>query len=181
MKRIFTLLILTLISTQALAVDGSIPWAFLKLQIANFAVFAILIVYLSRSKIAPVFKVIKDEYLKKSQEAQFKLETAEKKRDDLINKILKLEEERSASLVKAKEQAEEKYRVKMLQVKDSVSALNKDLEGQIAGLKRSQATKLKNLLMDTSITELKKDLGSDVDEELLIQLQNSFVESVVRV
>ena len=131
MKNIFTFFFLTLLSTQALAAEGSIPWAFLKLQVANFVVFAILIVILSRSKIAPVFKAIKDEYIKKSQEAKLKLESAEKKRDDLVHKILKLEEERSASLVKAKEQAEAKYKAKMLQIKDSVSALNKDLEGQI--------------------------------------------------
>ncbi len=178
-----TLLLLVLWTTQSFGAGGGgeIPWAFLKLQIANFVVFAILIVFLSRSKIAPIFKSIREDYLTKSQEAKLKLEASEQKRDELVQKILKLEEERSAALVKAQTQADAKYKAKMLEVKESVAAMNKDLEGQIEGLKRSQASKLRNLLMEKSISELKEDLGSDVDEALLIKLQNSFVESVARV
>ena len=62
--------------------------------------------------------------------------------------------------------------------KDSVSAMNKDLESQIEGFKRSQSGELKNLLMNKSIAELKTDLKGDVEEALLVQLLDQFVTSV---
>jgi F0F1-type ATP synthase membrane subunit b/b' len=156
-------------------------WSFVKLQIMNFIAFAALIIFLSYSKIAPVFKQQRQEYLEKSQAAQAKLEAAKKERDELKEKISKLELGANEALKKAESQAEAAYKAKILEVKNSISSLNKDLEGQIEGLKRHQAKALKDLLMERSISELKKDLGSEVDEKLLVQLQNSFVENVVRV
>lgn len=186
MKNILAVLLVCIFSIEAFAAGGSSAglttevWAFIKLQIVNFVVFAGLIIFLSRSKIAPAFKQFKEDYLAKSQEAQRKLDEAKAERDNLSSKITKLQDDFSEAVAKAESQAEGKYKAKLAEVKNNISAMNKDLEGQIEGLKRSQASSLKNLLMESSIDELKKDLGSDVDEQLLIQLQNSFVESVAR-
>lgn len=167
-----------MISTSAFASDGGVPVAFIKLQFFNFLFFAALIFFLSKSKIAPVFKEIRADYLAKSQAAQKKLEDAKTEKENLEISIGKLEGEFKATVAKAEESADLKYKAKIADVKISIQSLSKDLDGQIEGLKRSQATALKNLLMEKSIEELKTDLGSDVDEDLLIRLQNSFVESV---
>ncbi|MGH1467844.1 MAG: hypothetical protein ACRBBP_03060 [Bdellovibrionales bacterium] len=178
MRNLILLLVVTLVTTQAFAAGDGIPMAFIKLQLMNFAFFVAMIVFLSRSKLSPLFKQFKTDYIAKSQEAQKKLDDAKTERDELVKTIEKLETEFAETLAKANEQAEVRYKAKLASVKESIQTMGKDLEGQIEGLKRSQAAELKSLLMETSIEELKKDFSSEVDEQLLIQLQNSFVEGV---
>ncbi len=181
MKNFVVLLVAIAIPLSAFAGEhGGVPMAFIKLQLWNFLFFAALLIYLSRSKIAPIFKQVKDDYIAKSQEAQRKLEEAKSEKERLEVSIAKLEAEFKSTVAKAEKQAEVRYQAKLADVKVSIESLNKDLDGQIEGLKRSQATALRNLLMEKSIEELKADLGSDVDKDLLVRLQNSFVENVER-
>lgn len=167
-----------LLSSNAYAAGGSIPMAFIKLQIMNFVVFALVIFFISRSKIAPVFKQIKEDYIAKAEAAKIKLEQAKAQRDELAHKLENLELGFEASLEKADQDARALYKTKILETKDSVASLNRDLESQIEGLKRSQSNELRNILMEQSIEGLKSDLDGDVDEKLLIQLQDQFVKTM---
>lgn len=174
-----TLLAITLFSSVAFAAgDGELPLAFIKLQIYNFIAFAIIIFFISRSKIAPIYKQIKEDYINESEAAARKLADAKAKRDELAHKLENLELGFQAAIEKADLDARSIYKSKILDTKDSVSAMNKDLESQIESLKRSQSNELKGILMNRSIEELKADLNGDVDEALLMQLQDKFVNTV---
>jgi F0F1-type ATP synthase membrane subunit b/b' len=169
---------LMLVSSNAYAAGGGIPMAFIKLQIMNFIVFGLVIFFISRSKIAPVFKQIKDDYVAKAEAAKIKLEQAKIEKDELAHKLESLELGFEANLEKADQDARNLYKTKILEAKDSVSSLHRDLETQIEGLKRSHSNKIKSSLMEQSIEALKSDLGADVDEKLLIQLQEQFVKTM---
>jgi len=173
------LIVITLLSSVASAAgDGGIPIEFIKLQVYNFIAFAVIIFFISRSKLAPVYKQIKEDYIKNSEAAARKLADAKARRDELAHKLENLELGYKSTLEKADQDARALYKTKILDTKDSVSAMNKDLESQIEGLKRSQSNQLKSLLMNKSIEELKTDLNGEVDEALLIQLQDKFVNTV---
>jgi F0F1-type ATP synthase membrane subunit b/b' len=173
------LLAVILITPSAFAAsDAGVPIEFIKLQIYNFIAFALVVFFISRSKIAPVYKKIKEDYIKDSEAAARKLADAKARRDELAHKLENLELGYQAAIEKADLDARALYKSKMLDTKDSVSAMNKDLESQIEGLKRSQSGELKNLLMNKSIDELKTDLKGEVDEALLMKLQDKFVHNV---
>lgn len=167
-----------LISVPAHAAGGAIPMAFIKLQIMNFVAFGLVIFFISRSKVAPVFKQIKDDYIATAEAAKIKLEQAKARRDELAHKLENLELGFEASLEKADQDARALYKAKILETKDSVVSLNRDLESQIEGLKRAQSNELRNALMEQSIEGLKSDLDGDVDEKLLVQLQDQFVKTM---
>jgi len=167
-----------LASTSFAAGDGSVPVEFIKLQIYNFIAFALVIFFVSRSKIAPVYKKVKEDYIRDSEAAARKLADAKARRDELAHKLENLELGYQATLEKADQDARAIYKTKILDTKESVAAMNKDLESQIEGLKRSQSNQLKAMLMNSSIDELKSDLNGEVDEALLIQLQDQFVNTV---
>jgi len=173
------LLAITLFTATASAAgDAGIPIAFIKLQIYNFVAFALVVFFISRSKIAPVYKKIKEDYIKESEAAARKLADAKARRDELAHKLENLELGYQAAIEKADLDARAIYKSKVLDTKESVAAMNKDLESQIISLKRSQSNELKSLLMNKSIDELKTDLNGDVDEALLMQLQDKFVNTV---
>jgi len=170
---------ITLFSSVAFAAgDGGIPVGFIKLQVYNFVAFALIIFFISRSKLAPVYKKIKEDYIQNSEAAAKKLANAKARRDELAHKLENLELGYQSTIEKADQDARAVYKSKILDTKDSVSAMNKDLESQIEGLKRSQSNQLKALLMNQSIDELKTDLNGEVDEALLMQLQDKFVNTV---
>lgn len=173
------LLAITFFSTIAMAAgDGGIPVAFIKLQVYNFVAFALIIFFLSRSKLAPVYKKIKEDYINDSEAAARKLADAKARRDELAHKLENLELGYQSTIEKADLDARAIYKTKILDTKDSVAAMNKDLESQIEGLKRSHSNQLKSMLMNKSIDELKTDLNGEVDEALLMQLQDQFVNIV---
>lgn len=173
------LLVIIFFTSSALAAtEGGVPVAFIKLQAYNFIAFAIIVFFVSRSKLAPVYKKIKEDYINDSEAAARKLADAKAKRDELLHKLENLELGYQSTIEKADLDARSIYKSKILDTKDSVAAMNKDLESQIEGLKRSQSNKLKTLLMNRSIEELKADLNGDVDEALLMQLQDKFVNTV---
>ena len=176
-----TVIAITFFTSAALAAgggEGTIPMAFIKLQIYNFIAFALIVFFISRSKVAPVYKKIKEDYINKSEAAARKLADAKARRDELAHKLENLELGYQATIEKADADARAIYKSKIMDTKDSVAAMNKDLESQIEGLKRSQSNQLRALMMDKSIEELKSELNGEVDEDLLIQLQDQFVNTV---
>ncbi len=178
MKTIMVLFIGIVLTSQVFASGDVIPIGFIKLQIMNFVVFVGFLFFLSKSRIAPLFKQIQIDYLNKSKEAQKKLDDVKNRRDSFLKKIQKLDKDFEKNILNAKKQAHIKYEAKILDVKKNIEKMNKDLQNQIEGLKRAQVNELKDLLMDKSIKGLKSDLNSKVDEELLQKLQNSFVQGV---
>lgn len=173
-------LIALLLPSLLFAADGhgGIPMGFIKLQIINFAVFIVLIGLLSYFKIGPIFKKNRESFVAESEAAKRKLEEAKKERDSFKNKILALEKNYDNEIEKAKTQAAAKHKENILSLKDSISHMGRDLEVQIESLKRSRAMELRNLMMEESVEKLKEDLDHQIDEKVLAQIQEKFVNSV---
>lgn len=179
-KKIF-LLVLLFFSPLAFAAGpsgGGIPWDFIKLQAINFAVFAGVIFWIAKFKIAPVFNGVKEDYLAKANEAERKLKEAKAERDDLKRKLADLESGFEKALADAKNQAEDRREFKLYETKQQIENMNKDLDSQLDNLKRNYANEIKQLLMEGSVDSLKADLGDNIDEKVLSMLQSKFVNSV---
>ena len=176
-KIIFLLLITTFpVLCWSATGEGSIPWNIIKLQILNFAVFFVIVALLIKTKVNPILENMKNEYLLKANEAQKKLEEAKKQRDELKEKIANVENLYSKSIAEAKKEAEQRKKQQILNAKENVSQMHKDLERQIEALKQNYANTIKKELVNASITELKRDLDEDFDEASFNQLQKNFVD-----
>lgn len=178
MRNLICLLLIIIFPALGLAATGeaSIPWNIIKLQIMNFAVFFVIVALLIKIKVNPILESMKNDYIAKANEAQKKLEEAKNQRAELKEKIANIESQYAKSIEEAKKEAQAKKKQQILNAKESVSQMHKDLDRQVAALKQSYANTIKSELVNASITELKRDLDEDFDEASFNQLQKNFVD-----
>lgn len=151
---------------------------FIFLQIMNFIVFAGVLIYLSKSKVAPTFKQKREDFIAQSQAAEKKLAKSLEELNSYKQKIVELESSYDSEVLKAQQSAETRYKDSISKAKENILRLDRDLESQIKAYKRSRAIELRDKIMSESVDQLKSELNEKIDENLLKQIQKSFVNSV---
>lgn len=156
---------------------GHVPYDFIKLQALNFSVFALALFLLIKFKVAPVIAAQREEYLAKANEAESKLQAAKAKRDDLKEKIFRANHDYETLVNEARTSSQETYEKKVEDAKQQAEDMQSHIKDKIKLLQNNYSQDLKAKLMEESISKFKAEAG-EVDENLLLSIQNKFVNKV---
>lgn len=139
-----------------------------KILLAQFVNFAVLIFVLWRFAYKPVLKLLEDrrakiaQGVKDSEESEIKLKEAEEKKKEIIAESRK---EANAIIEEAKSKAEVKYQEIINKSKGDLRAIIEDEKEKIANEKKLAMAEVKKKTAELVILAIEKVLAEKIDEK----------------
>lgn len=158
--------------------DHGVPWGMVGWQIANFAIFAGVLVYFLRSKITGYFGLRQSEFAEARQRAEQAQAAAEQEHKLIREKMTRLEATSSETIQQAQKEAAELQQNILQEAKAAAARIEEEARKSIQYELERAKEELRQELLKAALEAAHKVVKQNIVDQDQKRLQGEFVNKV---